>query len=325
MWQTYGHEWATGLLQQALDTQRIAHAYLITGPAHVGKATLARDFAAALSCTGQRQPCDDCRACRLARDGGHPDILVVQPHKGTFKIAQIRDLQRDLALSPYEGRYRICVLIDMHLATDEAENALLKTLEEPTSRVVLVLTALDPSLLLPTVVSRCQLLALRSVPEQTIARVLTERWQATPERAQLLARLAAGRIGWAIQAVQDDSILRARDQALDDLQQAVAGGRLARLRLAESLGALDPEQLLELSSLWQSWWRDLLCVSLGCDELAINLDRRPVLHRMAAQLQPPQLTTACSSVDRLLQQLAQNVTARLALEDMLLSWPLVNA
>ncbi len=322
MWQTYGHDWATALLQQALDTQRLSHAYLITGPAHIGKATLAREFAAALNCTGQTPPCGECRSCRLAHDDSHPDILVVQAQEHVLKIDQIRSLQHDLALSPYEGRYRVCLLIDLHLATDEAENALLKTLEEPASRVVLVLTATDASLLLPTVVSRCQVLALRGVPEQRIVQALTERWHVQPDRAQLLARLAGGRIGWAITAAQDENALAYRGQALDDLLQAVIGGRLARLKLAESLGSLERDELIELSSLWQTWWRDVLYANQGCDELVVNLDRTSALRSLAGQLRPAQLTAACNSVDRLREQLGHNVTARLALEDMLLNWPL---
>lgn len=325
MWRTVGHEWATALLQQALDTQRLSHAYLLTGPAHIGKATLAREFAAALNCTGKTPPCGECRSCRLAHEDSHPDILVVQPQEGTLKIDQVRSVQRDLALSPYEGRYRVCLLLDLHQATDEAENALLKTLEEPASRVVLVLTATDASLLLPTVVSRCQLLALRGVSEQSIERALNTGALAPPDKARLVARLAAGRIGWAITAAQDEGALAQRNQALDDLQQAVVGGRLARLSLAESVGSLEREEISELAGLWQTWWRDVLYVSQGCDELVVNLDRAAILRAMARQLRPAQLTAACNSVDRLREQLAQNVTARLALEDLLLNWPLATA
>jgi DNA polymerase III subunit delta' len=321
MWRTLGHDWAVELLQRAINTQRLAHAYLVSGPAHIGKATLAREFAAALNCTDATPPCGVCRACRAVAAGTHPDVLVVQPDEGTLKIEQIRDVQHELALSPYQGRYRVCLLLDAQLATDEAENALLKTLEEPPSRVVLVLMVTDASLLLPTVVSRCQLLALRSVPEELIAGALRERWGVPHEQAALLARVAGGRIGWAIDAAQKPEMLAQRTQDLDALLLTLTQRRVERLSLAEKVGAR--EDLADLLQLWQTAWRDMLFCASGCDELVVNLDRADRLRALAEQCGRAQLAQACASVDRALEQIEQNVTPRLSVEGLLLDWPLL--
>jgi DNA polymerase-3 subunit delta' len=324
MWQTIGHGWATDLLQHAIATQRVGHAYLITGPAHIGKATLAREFAAALVCTDVEPPCGVCRACRQVAADAHPDVLVVAPQEGTLKIDPVRDLQRDLALSPYSAHYRIALLLDMHLATEEAGNALLKTLEEPASRVVLVLTATDASMLLPTVISRCQTLALRGVPASTIALALQARNVAAPQ-AELLARVAAGRIGWALKAAADPELLVQRTSDIDALLRALQGGGLERLRAAEALSDRERKTLPELANLCQTLWRDVLFVAKDCEDLVVNLDRLDVLHDLARQCTAEQAAAACSSVDRLLALLQQNVTAKQAFEDMLLSWPVVAA
>ncbi|NLG27578.1 MAG: DNA polymerase III subunit [Chloroflexi bacterium] len=324
MWQTIGHSWVTDLLQHAIATQRVGHAYLITGPAHIGKATLAREFAAALVCSGAERPCGQCRACRQVAADAHPDVLAVAAQDGTLKIDQVRDLQRDLALSPHSARYRIALLLDMHLATEEAGNALLKTLEEPASRAVLVLTATDASMLLPTVISRCQTLALRGVPAPTIALALQARNVAAPQ-AELLARLAAGRVGWALRAAADSELLCQRTSDIDVLLRALQGGRLERLRAAEALSDRERGALPELANLGQTLWRDVLFVAKDCEDLVVNLDRLDVLRHLAGQCTAEQAAAACNSVDRLLELLQQNVTAKQAFEDMLLSWPVMAA
>jgi DNA polymerase-3 subunit delta' len=318
MWKTIGHEWAVELLQRALAEQRLAHTYLLTGPAHTGKATLAEEVAAALNCTGEMPPCGRCRACLKTAQHAHPDVLFVAPQEGKLKIDQVRAAQRELALSPYEGRWRVCVITDFQLATVEAANALLKTLEEPPSRVVLILTATDASLLLPTIISRCQVLALRAVPAAQIARMLVERGQSEAQ-ALLLARLAAGRIGWAIQAAQDATVLEQRRARLDELGQVLQSGRAARIQAAERLA--KERDLSEIIGLWQVWWRDALLLNGGCEELLVNTDALEALRQLTLQVDLAQAQAALRGGEAALRQLEQNVNGRLVLEVLFLSWP----
>ena len=200
MWGTIGHEWAAEFLRRAIDGQQVAHAYLFTGPANVGKTHLALEFASALNCTGDAPPCSSCSVCRRTAEGTHPDVTLVEPDGDRIKIDQVRGLRRQLALSPHEGPWRVCIIAEFQAATVEAANAFLKTLEEPPSRVVIILTATDASLLLPTIVSRCQTLALRAVPMERIECALVEQWKESEDRARLIARLSGGRVGWAIRA-----------------------------------------------------------------------------------------------------------------------------
>ena len=161
--QVSGHEWAVDLLKKQAQVERIPQSLLFSGPPNVGKATLARFFAQYLNCHSETRPCGRCLACRKISSGNHPDVRLMDDG-GTLKIDEIRELQRDLSLSPYEGRYRVAMLCNFERATTSAANALLKTLEEPAEQVVLILTAIDPGGLLPTIVSRCQVLALRALP-----------------------------------------------------------------------------------------------------------------------------------------------------------------
>ena len=178
-WPVTGHTWAIEHLVRSLEHGRVRHAYLITGPAGIGKTTLARAFAQAVNCLdGQNRPCGVCRACKLIAHDGHADVNLVQAEGNTLKIEQVRDLQRMLSLRPVEGRYRVVILRRFQEASGPAMDALLKTLEEPPPYVILLLTADTPDGLLPTIKSRCQPINLRLLPATMIRHALESRWQA---------------------------------------------------------------------------------------------------------------------------------------------------
>jgi DNA polymerase-3 subunit delta' len=253
MWPIVGHEWATALLRRSLAEDRVGQAYLITGPPQIGKTTLARTLAQALNCMhpqAAERPCGSCRACRLVHKGNHPDVQIIEPDGVYLKIDQIRALQHQVALSPMEGRWKVYILREMERATVEAANALLKTLEEPPAHAVLLLTASEAEALLPTIVSRCQPIPLRPLNWQVVEQALGECWQVSPEHASLLARLSGGRLGWAVEASRESSVLERQSQRLDELQQALLGqGRAERFAYAEKLSR-NPATLREVMVLW---------------------------------------------------------------------------
>ena len=154
-WQTVGHDWAVTLLRRSLAGGRVAHAYLFSGPPQIGKTRLALELAQALNCAQPDPPCGRCPSCLKIARGTHPDVRLVEGEGagGSLKIDQVRALQREAALAPYEGRYRVFILRQMDRATLEAANCLLKTLEEPPGHVVLGLTAVYPESLPLTIVS----------------------------------------------------------------------------------------------------------------------------------------------------------------------------
>lgn len=322
MWPIVGHGWVVDMWQNSIRQGRVRHAYLLNGPAHIGKRTLALTFAQALNCVSDSRPCGQCRSCQKIVHGTHPDVRVIEGLGGSIKIEQIRELQNEIALSAHESPWKVYVLRDADQATPEAANCLLKTLEEPPQRVVLILTATRPNMLLPTVVSRCQVLPLRPLAPGLIAQVLVDQWQAKPERAELLARLSGGRIGWAIVALQDESILAKRAEAMADLQKMMAAHRYERLEYAAKLGAQRDDALRALD-LWQTWWRDLLLTKVRVEERTANFDFLDELRYWANLLTVDQINSFLARLNSTARRVEQDANARLALESLLLNLPLM--
>ena len=227
-WNIVGHELAINTLRRALLAQRVRHAYLFTGPEHIGKALLAQRFAQTLLCTGggdannaPQNPCNACLSCRKVIHGNHPDVHYISrpPEKQFILIEQVRALQADAARKTLEGRRNIFIIQGMHEMNVQAANCLLKTLEEPEPDVVLLLTTPDPGLLLPTILSRVQQVPMQLLTMKQIKSALEDRWHVEADEANLISALAAGRMGWAVQAVEDEDMLSERQAAAGDISK----------------------------------------------------------------------------------------------------------
>jgi DNA polymerase-3 subunit delta' len=320
MWQVVGHEWAVELLERSLANGRVAHAYLLMGLPQIGKTTLALNFAQALHCLGEGKPCGQCRSCLKIAHGNHPDVRVIEAVNGTIKIDQIRSMQREVTLSPHEGLWKVYIIRQMEQATTEAANCLLKTLEEPPAQVILMLTASDIDQLLPTIISRCQVLSLRPPSVLLVQKVLEGRWGVDPERAKLLARLSGGRLGWAVRASEDEAILRKRERRLDEMRELMGQGRVERLRYAQQLSQ-SPDGLREVLDLWLIWWRDLLLIKGGSSTEITNIDREATLRSQAQGYNLAQVRDFIEALRTAVWQLEHNANTRLALEVLVLSVP----
>jgi len=329
-WDILGHEWAAEMLRQHIAQGTRKHAYLFAGPPGVGRRTLALRFAQAVNCLQPTEigaPCGTCRTCQQIARMQQADLTIVQSEAvgESIKVDQIRDLRRTLALAPYESAYRVALLLRFNEATEEAQNALLKTMEEPNPKVLLLLTVDEPENLQATIVSRCELLRLRPMPIEELRSVLVERKGVDEERAHLIAHVAGGRPGYAFRFIEDEGLWASRDAWVNDFFTLLDSNLRKRLAYSESKtrGKERAEARLELRdglAHWLSLWRDVLLKCSGSGTALTNIDREREITRLAERLSE---RDAAYFVGRLEHNFARLATAnlQLMLDNLLLEWP----
>ncbi len=331
-WKTHGQEHLTAALDRALLEERLAHAYLLTGLVGVGKATLAIEMAQAVNCVEQQRPCGECQQCQRIQRGIHSDVQFVVPTEdertGRLRteigIDQVRAMERSAALGPYEGKYRVFIIEGGERLSTEAANALLKMMEEPPPKVLILLTAVNEEALLPTLLSRCQRLELRRLPEERLADILSLEHGVAPDDASLLARLSGGRLGWAVAAATDPKVLEQRQQRLDDVLSAVDGGLERRFQYAQELAfqyGRDRAAVQEALSLWLAWWRDMLMLKEEVAELVAGPDWRESLEARAGRFSAEQVAGVVREVVATQERLEHNAIPRITLDVLMLTLP----
>ena len=329
-WPIVGNERVVAALAAAVASGDFAHAYLFAGPEHAGRAAVARLLAQALNCEAAQRPCGECAACKRIAAGIHSDVVTVgvqPPDEGgtrtAISVEQLRDVQATVSLNPFEGRMRVVIIDPADEMTAGAQNAVLKTLEEPPPNTVFALIASREDRLLETVRSRCRRLEFRLVPVAEIEATLRERG-VPDERASLLARLARGRPGWAFRAAEEDETLAERAKALDQARSLRSLPVGERMELAERLSdefKKDRDLVLPLLGEWQAWWRDVMLVQSGAGEGVAAVDRLAELAEDADAYRREAVIALVRAIGAARQHLGENVPSRLVLEWVLLEAP----
>jgi DNA polymerase-3 subunit delta' len=337
-WGLTGQERAVAALERALREGRVAHAYLFVGPERVGKHTLALKLAEALNCEAvgagaptygderAAEPCGECAPCRRIAGGIHADVQTLTVEEGAQKgihVSQIREVERSAALKPFEGRSRFVIIDPAEEMNAAAQNAFLKTLEEPPPQVVFVLVTADESRLLPTIRSRCRRLELRLPALSEVEAALLARG-VEAERARLLARLSRGRLGWALEVADDASLLERREELLSQARALASITVAQRLELAERLAPdfkRRPEALFATLEAWRDWWRDVLLLQAGAEDGVANVDHLAELREDAARYARPGVAEFVRAVGEAGRNLQENAGPRLVLETLLLGAP----
>ena len=323
-WGMLGHDWAVDMLRQHIRHEAVRHAYLFTGPGGLGRRTLALRFAQALNCTRPPAPGEPCRACKTCRQieaMQYPDLSVVQAEKegGVLKVEQVRAVRQTLVLKPYQGTYRLALFLRFEEANPNAANALLKTLEEAPAHVLLLLTASDAEQLLPTIVSRCEVLRLRPLPVETVAGFVQAQG-ADEATARLLAHVSGGRPGGALRRLGDPAALELRRRRLEEVPGLLTATRRGRFAYAESL-AKDKDGFRRTLLVWLSFWRDVLLRCAGAATPCANLDQAEGIARLAGRLSLAEARRAVEDLELAVERLEKNVNPRLLAEVLLMDWP----
>ena len=301
-----GHSRAIERLQSAVARGQLPHTYLFAGPAGVGKFAAARALASLLLCDAAGDDsCGACTSCLGAASETHPDLFIIRMAQGTseIKIDQVRDLQRRLRLRPVRAQRKVAIVDDAHCLNLAAQNAMLKTLEEPPGSVLLILAASNVAGLLPTVLSRCQRIDFSPLPNELVERLLVQRCEVPPEQARDLALYGDGSVGQAL-LLRAELVQRAQRELLPLLVDLAWRPYSDLADLARDWGRLQTADLLLLLRAPLIWYRQRLV-----DVLA----REP--GGPAPQAVLSQLRTVYDTMERL----RRHANRQLALDLMLLN------
>ena len=302
-----GHQQVISQLRHAVSEDHIAGAYLFAGEPNVGKETVALYFVKSINCLDLvHRPCDNCLACHKINTGNHPDFQVVRPEGKQIKIDQIRQLQRQVVFQPIEGRRKLYIITEANRMNLEAANCLLKTLEEPPARSVLILLTSNLDALLPTIRSRCQIISFQPLPVPELVEILTDRFSLDADHASSIAVLSQGAVGKALTLIEDKSLT-----VIDQIPEVVTTtDRLSAFRIAEQLG----EDLTQLDQLVM-WYRDLLLIRQSTSvDLLTHRNHLESLQQIAKNYSRIHLQSAIKAIFETKKLIERNVNATLALE-----------
>ena len=323
-WNLVGHEWAVDMLKKHVIHGTTRHAYLFAGPPGLGRRTLALRFAQALNCQSPVDPgipCGECRDCRQIASMQHVDLTVTHAdgEGGTMKVDQIREMRKTLTLKPYQSRFRVALFLRFQEANDSAANALLKTLEEAPSYAVLILTADNPEQLLPTIVSRCEVLRLRPLAIDDIQQALEDKGYET-RQARLIAHISGGRFGYARHLLESESLLEERDARLNDLHGLISASRVQKFAYADKLSK-DKDSMRQAILIWLSYWRDVMLRTAQAETPLVNVDRNMEIEDIAGRMDLSSARLVVSGLESTLEKMDRNVNTKLLAEVLLLDLP----
>jgi len=306
-------------MRSAVSADRIGHALIFSGPEGSGKKTMARWLTQALMCENRAEaPCGHCPGCKKVLSGNHADVKTISPGRGakSLKVEDVEELQRAMTNRAYEGGRRVYILESAHLLTQQAQNKLLKTLEEPPENVTLMLLVSHTAPLLTTVISRCQQIRMQRIPAGDIERALVERWNIPQDKAVHAARACDGWIGAAVTLAQDEEYWTLRRAALEMLEAADKPGMQLRIMaLAEPYKA----QWIRLIELWQSLLRDAALTGEDGGH-SMHPDLKTQMKTLGKKYSREKIQTMWWACHQAQQRLAGNANAQLVMDWLLAVW-----
>ena len=359
--QSPGQPQARAAVLRAAQSGRLQRTLLVHGPAGAGKGAFTNDLLALLFCQAEDRtlrPCNACRGCRDARARTHPDLVVGGPAQwreeratGESIVAVARRWLLASAGSPIQADQRVILIEGADRANEQAQNALLKALEEPLPRQMFVLVADEPRRLLPTIRSRAQPLRVGPVPKAELRTWLINDQAQEPDRAELLARLAGGLTGRAIEYARGPELLKWREATQRELLGLIASGTAVRFDSVRHLldaaarvegppaeemepmdddaprlaGAAQRVAAVKVIDAWRDLARDMLMAAVGRPHLMSAAAEREQIDRIGQSVDQRELIEFLDLAGRIADGLRENAAPRLALEIAMLAWPRTGA
>ncbi len=347
-----GQERPKKIIKQAISRGKLAHAYIFTGIPGIGKTSMARILAMTLNCNNlskEIEPCGECKPCRQMKSGNFPqtEFFIVRPKKkddSIFKdddykdmdipslvisIKHIREVEHILSFPPLE-KYRVLIIDQPEKMPEEAANTILKILEEPPSGNILILKTEFPHMLLPTVISRCQIIAFQPLQRQVLVDWLIGKRAVDKDKAMLLAKLSFGSLGRSLKML-DGNFLTKREEWLSILIKLIDKSKAEAIEIASKyeeekninfdLSKTGEAGTIDMLGVWEQWYRDLLLIKFGnSDDLLINMDYSKKLKNIAVKFKVENLIDCLDAIERAEQDLKRNLNEKILLEQLLLNF-----
>ncbi len=315
-----GHERQLAILRRAVAGGSIAHAYLFSGESGIGKKTVAVALGAAVNCssTSNGTGCGRCGSCGKASSGNHPDIHILSADGGEIKIDQVREAQAILALKPFEGKMKVLIVDDADSLNSAAQNAFLKTLEEPPGDSLIILVAVASESLLPTIRSRCQKIAFYPLPRRLLAKMLIEKQGMAEDEAMFIAAVARGSIGRGL-GMDPEAERLERAEALELLAKAYRGMDTEDLLSSAEAVSKSREKLERFLEIGLEWLRDVMVFGeTGDDGIIIHRHMAEMLGQWAGTLPRQRLLSDMKLFEQSRSLLDRRVGGQLVAENLLM-------
>lgn len=314
-----GQERAIKILTKSLKENKVSSSYIFVGSEGTGKKFAAIEFTKAINCSNLNknlEACDNCHSCNEINKQCCPDLKIVESTKGSIKIEQIRKIRKEIELKPFRSKKKVYIIDQAEKMTLEASNCLLKTIEEPPyyAIIILICSKIDP--ILPTIVSRCQIVNFGLVNPPKIKEILLNKINnLEKDKAEIISKLAQGSIGKAFKLIADKEYFIRREEVLDYLS-AISPGKYDDdifARVEKMLSEIDRiEEILEMIKLW---YRDILIIkSTGNQKFIVNCDKLEIFGKKSQIYSQKMLIDILDYLEQVEEYLMKNVNKRLILE-----------
>ena len=317
-----GHKDIIQYIQTAVKQDKVSHAYILNGERGSGKKLLAKLFAQTLQCeNGEEEPCYECHSCKQAVSGNHPDIIKVTHEKpNSIGVDDIRvQINEDIQVKPYNGKYKVYIVPDADMMTVQAQNALLKTIEEPPAYAVILLLTENAESLLPTICSRCVMLKLRNIKDTLVKKYLMENLQIPDYKADVCTAFAQGNIGKAIMLANSEHFNEIKDEAVSLLKN-IDDMELPELVEAIKRVSVYKIEITDYLDILMIWYRDVLLykATKNIDRVIFG-EQMEYIKERARKSSYEGISTILEAIEKAKTRLKANVNFDLVMELLLLT------
>ncbi len=302
--------------KKAYKRGRMSHAYIISGPDGTGKSIMGMFMASTFFWRGEIKPCGTCEACLKISHGNHPDVKLISPGGKSIGVDQIRDLIDEIYLKPYEGDKKVIVIKNADSITPQGQNAILKTLEEPSKETTIIMLVENINLILPTIQSRCQILRFGRIPQDKIREYL-ESLGVDKDRASAAAAMSDGIVGNGLRFI-DEKFIKLRQEIISRTRELTSGSTLEALKCVDFFLS-NRDKINTLLDVMTSWYRDIIILKLTKDRgLLMNSDYYDLLVEESQKLSYNRLDDIIKIINSSRENISENANYQLAIEVMLL-------